>query len=95
MRHSVGTTGRVLDAGDLDGFARALTFFLVSPDAAATAGRAARARAVRVADVRQTLATWDGLMTALTDRTRVPAGVPVPRAATPAFGAQPSAWLTK
>jgi glycosyltransferase involved in cell wall biosynthesis len=84
MRRSLGSTGRVLDAGDLDGFAAALTSFLTDPDAAVRAGRAARARAVRVADVRQTLATWDGLMTTLTDRTRVPAGVPAPRS--PAFG---------
>jgi glycosyltransferase involved in cell wall biosynthesis len=86
MRHSVGSTGRVLDAGDLAGFAAALTSFLTSPDVAVAAGRAARSRAVRIADVRQTLATWDALMTELTTRTRVPAGVPAPRTATPAFG---------
>jgi glycosyltransferase involved in cell wall biosynthesis len=85
MRRSVGTAGRVLDAGDLDGFAAALTSFLASPDAAVTAGRAARARAVRIADVRQTMATWDGLMTALTDRTPTSTGVPAQRSA-PAFG---------
>jgi glycosyltransferase involved in cell wall biosynthesis len=85
MRRSVGTAGRVLDAGDLDGFAAALTSFLASPDAAVTAGRAARARAVRIADVRQTMATWDGIMTALTDRTPTSTGVPAQRSA-PAFG---------
>jgi glycosyltransferase involved in cell wall biosynthesis len=86
MRHSVGTTGAVLDAGDVDGFAAALTHFLAFPESAVTAGRAARARAVLVADVRQTLTTWNGLMTALTDRTRTSAAVPVPRSEAPAFG---------
>ncbi len=65
VRAALGDTGRVLPPGDVPGLASALAELLRSPEAARAAGRAARERAVAVADRRRTLQAWDELLTSL------------------------------
>jgi glycosyltransferase involved in cell wall biosynthesis len=70
VRASFGDTGVVLDHGDVDGFATALTGLLTDPAAADAAGEAARARAVEVADLRATMKAWDEVLASVTGTSR-------------------------
>jgi glycosyltransferase involved in cell wall biosynthesis len=65
VRAALGDTGVVLPPGDVPGLATALSDLLRDPVRAAAAGRAARARAERTADVQASVSAWDDVLTAV------------------------------
>ncbi|MGZ4547530.1 MAG: glycosyltransferase [Blastococcus sp.] len=65
VRAALGSTGAVLDPGDVRGMAAALARLLTDPASAAAEGRAARERALEVADLRTTQKAWDDVVTAV------------------------------
>jgi glycosyltransferase involved in cell wall biosynthesis len=67
VRAALGQTGVVLEAGDVPGLAKAITDLLRSPDAARAAGRAARDRALTVADRRHSLDAWNRVLMSVLD----------------------------
>lgn len=71
MRATIGDTGFVLEPGDVPGLAARLIRLLSTPEVAAAAGRAARRRVLRLADVRQGLAAWDDIVTEVAGLSRV------------------------
>ena len=70
VRAALGGTGAVLDPGDVRGLAAALARLLTDPASAAAQGRAARARALEVADLRSTQKAWDDVVTAVAPEPR-------------------------
>jgi glycosyltransferase involved in cell wall biosynthesis len=81
VRAALGTTGAVLQPGDVRGLAAALIRLLADPAAAAADGRAARVRALEVADLRTSLRSWDDVVSELIgDRSgATPSALGVPR----------------
>jgi glycosyltransferase involved in cell wall biosynthesis len=62
VRASLGHTGEVVAPGDVRGLAAALVGLLTAPQDAAARGRAARERALEVADLRDTMQSWDDVV---------------------------------
>ncbi|GAA3180800.1 hypothetical protein GCM10010531_38670 [Blastococcus jejuensis] len=65
---ALGDTGALVAPGDLTGLAAGLARLLTDPDRAAADGRAARRRALEVADLRTTLQNWEDVVTTVTSR---------------------------
>jgi glycosyltransferase involved in cell wall biosynthesis len=76
VRASLGSTGAVLEPGNVPGFAAALVRLLKNPAQARAAGAAARQRVLEVADLRQTLTAWNSVLASLVTTT-APSHVPV------------------
>lgn len=65
VRAALGDTGAVLQPGDVHGLATALIRLLADPATAAAEGRAARVRALAVADLHTSLRSWEQVVSEL------------------------------